>query len=358
MINGNRVKQVRELRGLTQTALAGFIGVKQSAIAQIESGMIAPSDKVLQNIVLQTGFPVSFFRQPNSIDFPLGSLLFRARASMTLRERCKARQYARTVFEVAERMEQSINKIPLRLPRLNNRPNNATRLTRSALGLSPDTPIPNLMQVIERNGVHIIALSKISKTQDAFSAWVGNHERRPIIIVFGTEHGDRQRFSVAHELGHLVMHQAITGEISKIEQEANCFASEFLMPKEAILQELISPITIAKLIPLKQRWKVSIQALIRRSYDLEVITKRQYSYLMKQITIRGWRIEEPNNFPPEKPRLICQMAEMLYGNPVDHKRLASQMNLPNQFVKEMLEVHGVTVQSKTSNKPSQLLSFP
>ena len=75
MINGDRVKQVREIRRWTQKEMARRIGVKQSAISQIESGILEASEEIVQRIVLQTGFPLSFFKQSNTIDFPLGSLL-------------------------------------------------------------------------------------------------------------------------------------------------------------------------------------------------------------------------------------------------------------------------------------------
>jgi Zn-dependent peptidase ImmA (M78 family)/transcriptional regulator with XRE-family HTH domain len=341
MINGERVKQARELRGFTQKELADKINTTQPTIAQIENGIIiSPSDAILQRIVLSTGFPSSFFKQPTFIDFPIGSLIFRARASMTLHERNVARQYARTIFEVAEKMEKNFEKIPLHLPCTDNDDVIGSAIqTRSSLGLSPDSPINNLVNTIEQNGVMVIALPIGLSNQDAFSVWVG---RRPVIILSGvSESGDRLRFNVAHEIGHLVMHRAMVGDIKRLEEEANEFAGEFLMPKEAMATEIRIPITLTTLIPLKRRWKVSIQALIRRAYKLAIITQRQYKYLMQQLSSRGWKLKEPIDIPREKPRLISQMAEKLYGFPMDYKTLSSDMNLSLQMVQEMIEAHTV-----------------
>jgi len=100
------------------------------------------------------------------------------------------------------------------------------------------------------------------------------------------------------------MHHSIKGDLSTIEQEANLFAGEFLVPEVTARQDLILPVTLSSVANLKPKWKVSMQVLIRRALDLEIITYRQYVYLIKQISIRGWRKKEPNNLdiPIEKPR--------------------------------------------------------
>lgn len=354
MINGERIKQARELRGITQSALSRNIGVNQSSIAHFETNRVTPSETIMQRIFKQTGFPISFFEQCSSIDFPLGSLLFRAKKSLTLRERGEAFQFTRIIYEVYEQLESKFNKIPLRLPRLDDDPFNAAKQTRSFLGLSPDKPISNLTNLIERNGIVVLAIPTMLKKHDAFSVWVGNDKRRPVIALLNLSYGDRLRFSISHELGHLVLHQAMKGKISEIDKDANLFASEFLMPREALIKEIVSPVTLLSLSPLKLHWKVSIQALIRRAYDLEIITLRQYKYLMQQLSKRGWRKQEPKelDIPIERPRALSQMAEMLYGVPIDFEVLAFNMNLPTKLVKETFEAHATKNNINKSEKYS------
>ncbi|MEJ7842636.1 MAG: ImmA/IrrE family metallo-endopeptidase [Rubrobacter sp.] len=126
---------------------------------------------------------------------------------------------------------------------------------------------------------------------------------------------------------------------------ANRFASEFLLPEQSIRHELYPPITLSGLSKLKPRWGVSIQALIRRAYTLEIITQRQYKYLFQKLSARGWRTKEPDELAVkvEKPRAARQMAELLYGVPygdqIDFKKLAEDVNLTEQFVKEILDAH-------------------
>lgn len=350
MIIGDRIKQAREICGFTQKQFADNIGVNQSAIAQMEAGRISPSDDVLQRIVFQTEFPISFFKQGQSPEFPLGTLLLRSRSSLTAREKSIARQYARIVFETIEKMERNIPPLPLRLPRIDNDPVNAAIQTRSFLGLSPDIPIANIISVLEKNGVLVLALPLTLEKEDAFSVWAGNEKRRPIIAITNVGvPGDRLRFSIAHELGHLVIHQTFEGDMKKVEKEANSFAGEFLLPKEAMLNEMIPPITLASLMSLKKRWKVSLAFLARRAFVLQVITQRQYIYLMTQLSANGYRKNEPIEIPKEKPRLFSQMAEMLYGKSINYRKFATQMNLPIKIIRDCIEVYNGKTEG--NNKP-------
>src|SRR2546430_4317561 len=118
MINGERVRHARELRDLTQTALAEHVGVNQSTIAQIESGLIQPSDDLVKAIALKTGLVPSFFRQESGPEFPQGSLLFRCRANAAAKEKAQAYRAAQTLFEVADKLAANIKQIPVRIPRI------------------------------------------------------------------------------------------------------------------------------------------------------------------------------------------------------------------------------------------------
>jgi len=151
--------------------------------------------------------------------------------------------------------------------------------------------------------------------------------------------GDRLRFSVAHEVGHLVLHSSLKGSVAAIEKEADRFAAELLMPEEGIRQDLVPPITLSLLVELKPRWGVSIQALVMRSADLGILARGQATYLHRQISSRGWRKREPAELVPEKPRAYRKMAELLYGDPIDVSRLASDACLPATLVSDILEAH-------------------
>lgn len=335
-----RFKQAREYSGLTQTELARRVGVSQPAIAQIEAGKTNPSAQVLEAVAFQTGFPVSFFRRAEFVNFPLGSLVFRARKAMTEKERDQVHRHGEVVYEAVTRMASKVEMVPLRLPRFSRgefeSPTHAATLTRVALGLSPDAPIPNLINAAERAGVFVLAIPLRSDHAQAYSLWADD---RPVIVVFADVPGDRLRMSVAHELGHLVMHQQLVGDDKEREQEAFSFAGELLMPEQAARSAMISPLTLSALAPLKPRWGMAISALIVRATRLDIITPRQQKYLFQQLSQRGWRTHEPSNLdiPIEKPRAVRKMAELLYGNPPDYRRLAGDLNLPLSLVRNMLD---------------------
>src|SRR5687768_2402292 len=117
-VSAERVKQAREFCGLTQTEFARRVGVSQPAIAQIEAGRTRPSPSVLEAIAFQSGFPLSFFRREAFEDFSVGSLIFRARKAMAVKERNRVYRHGQTLYEAVSRMGANVELGPLRLPRL------------------------------------------------------------------------------------------------------------------------------------------------------------------------------------------------------------------------------------------------
>jgi Zn-dependent peptidase ImmA (M78 family)/transcriptional regulator with XRE-family HTH domain len=339
MINPARLRQARELHGWTQTALAQQVGVHPSAIAQLETGRIQPSPPVLDALSRATGFPPTFFTRPSGPALPLGSLRFRARAAMTARQRRQAWVYAQTLYELMASMAAQAELPAPRLPRLDGDPAGAAAGTRQTLGLPPDQPIGPLIRTLEREGVWVLAIPVALPQRDACSAWAGGDGATPVIVVAATPAGDRRRFSVAHELGHLVLHQVPQGSPHAVEQQADRFAEAFLLPEEAMRQVLVPPITLTTLADLKARWGVSLQALIRRVHTLEIITPSQYQALSAQLGARGWRTQEPIAVPVERPRALRQLAELLYGVPMDYPPLARAIGLDPHFLQDLLEAH-------------------
>jgi Zn-dependent peptidase ImmA (M78 family)/DNA-binding XRE family transcriptional regulator len=339
MITPARLQQARELRGWTQTALAQQVGVHPSAIAQLETGRIQPSPAVLDAIGRATGFPPAFFTRPSGPALPPGSLRFRARAAMTARQRRQAWWYAQTLFELMASMAVQTEYPMPRLPRLDGDPEAAAAVTREALGLAPDRPIGPLLRTLERSGVWVLAIPVPLPRRDACSAWAGGDGATPVLVVAATPAGDRRRFSVAHELGHLVLHQIPEGPPHALERQADAFAEAFLLPAAAMREVLVPPITLTTLADLKARWGVSLQALIRRALTLECVTPSQYRSLSAQLGARGWRTREPVAVPVERPRALRQLAELLYGRPINYPQLAHEVGLDPTFVQTILDAH-------------------
>lgn len=312
---GERIKQAREFKGLTQTQLANLIGVKQAAISQLERNEFMPSSEVLEAIAEHTGFLPPFFEVPPDISLPLGTLNYRARKSLTAREETQAYQYANVLYQQIKRIAPDLSVPSMNLPRLPNvSTRKAAQVTRDALGFSVDEPIRKLLKGIESGGVFIFTLPSPIPDIDAFSTWAQLDELRPIIVMMSGKPMDRLRFSIAHELGHLVMHGAMSGRRRLLENEANEFASDFLTPERAMRNEMTSPVTLTSLARLKVRWGVSIQALIMRAKSLKIITDRQAKYLFTQMSVQGWRTREPSNLDigAELPSMVRRMIETKY----------------------------------------------
>ena len=271
-------------------------------------GLSEPSDALLRAVAFQTGFPLAHFQQVDPPDFTFGSLLFRSRVALTARDRRISYRYGQVAFEIAEKLAARLRTPALKLPRVEEKPQRAARIVRSALGIPPDAPIGKLINTLEQHGVIVLASPVRALAHDAYSLWAGPNRERAVMVFAAGLPGDRLRFSGAHETRHLT--STANGTRQEIERDADEFAAEFLMPEEAMRNELVAPITLAGLAPLKPRWGVSFQALIRRAYTLDVISERQYRYLMQQIVMRfGGRKKEPMPLPVERPRGLRQMAE-------------------------------------------------
>src|SRR2546423_12328001 len=195
MINGDRIKQARELRGLTQAELAERIQINRGTLTHYEVGRYEPPEDLIDAIALQTGFPLAFFKQETSIDFPFGSILFRAKVSIPNKEKLKAHRYGQTLFEISDTLAQKFKDIQLRLPRQRTNPQAAAIMTRSELGLSPEKPIDSVIHAAERSGVRVLAMPEYIEGIDAYSVWAGFDEKKPTIIISVNVPGDRLRYS-------------------------------------------------------------------------------------------------------------------------------------------------------------------
>jgi Zn-dependent peptidase ImmA (M78 family) len=170
-----------------------------------------------------------------------------------------------------------------------------------------ELPIENLTQTAEDNGVIVIAWEQDAGEFDGLSGWYGS--RVPITVINTSVATDRRRFNLAHELGHLLMQ---TPE-HEAEMLAHRFAAALLVPAEVAYRELgrkRRSITFAELGTLKRRYGLSIQGWIVRARDLDIISENYARQLFRQVSMRGWRKEEPYPYiADEEPVLLHQMIQ-------------------------------------------------
>jgi Zn-dependent peptidase ImmA (M78 family) len=235
------------------------------------------------------------------------------------------------VFEIFSHLADRFELPPVKLIPVSGNPREAATLTRKMLGMSENGPIPHLMRAFEKAGGILLSLPELPG-REAFAVWASN---RPVIAIGPSENGDRLRFSMAHEIGHLILHNAPAGK-SKAEKEAHQFAAELLTPTVAITEDLRGLLSINKLGALKRKWGVSMAALLYRARELQLVSKRNHDRLI--IGMAPFKTQEPHEFdiPLEQPRGLRQMAEVLYGPQCNEGKIADELALSESFLDDIL----------------------
>jgi Zn-dependent peptidase ImmA (M78 family)/DNA-binding XRE family transcriptional regulator len=338
---GLRIRLAREVLGITQAELAEVLGTTQPGVASMEAGIYRPSPEYLRTIAHRTGFTVNFFEKGEPPEFPAGSILYRAQAAVKRSPRTIAHGMAHVTFELALSLASRLKRIPINVPKVSEDDSRrAAQITRASLGLSPNTPIKGLIRCLERNGVFVFSLPMQVEGFDGFSAWAGQDPTRPVIAMLRGKSPYREIFTAAEELGHLVMHSPLRVSANQADKEARAFAQEFLLPAEAIENEMQSPITLTSLAALKPRWFASMAFLAKRAESLGLITSNQHRYLIQQIRSNWGARHEPGDerLDAERPSLLRKMATMLYGDPIDLARLTKDCGLPVVMLRDMLGI--------------------
>jgi Zn-dependent peptidase ImmA (M78 family) len=175
--------------------------------------------------------------------------------------------------------------------------------------LLPRGPIRSLTECVERAGCLVMHCDLEEAKIDGVSYRIAGLP--PIIFLNQRQPADRMRFSLAHELGHLVMHSYPT---VRMEEEADQFASAILMPAAEIGPEL-RDLTIDKAAYMKPVWRVSMASLIYRAARLERIDRYKAEYLWRQMSSRGFRTREPHilDFEPEHTSVMDALVTHTVG---------------------------------------------
>ncbi len=306
-VNPEMLVLAREQRGLTQAELAMQTGIVQATVSKYENGTLEVSDEHLERLAHVLKFPTAFFRQRDRV---FGSMCLHHRKRQTLSAKQLRQIHAKfnvilmqikRLLQSAE-IECSRSFVPLPVEEFET-PDKVAKALRSAWRMPPG-PVRNLTTVIEGAGGIVFTLPLDSEKFDALSLWAP--EGPPVLFVNENFPGDRLRYNLAHELGHLIMHSVPT---PNQEEEADRFASEFLMPADDIRPHL-AKLTLERLATLKSYWKVSMQALIKRAHTLGVISDRQLRTFFMRLSANGWRKKEPVDIPLEQASVVQSLIKV------------------------------------------------
>jgi Zn-dependent peptidase ImmA (M78 family)/transcriptional regulator with XRE-family HTH domain len=334
-LNPKMLILARETRGMTQKELADKLGISGGKLCRVELGDQSLSDETFDKLCTTLQYPESFFEQPGEA-YVTSSLNFRRRVTVSqqllMPIEAKISLYRLHIETLASKMKLHEPKIPVIAAQEGITPEEVARKLRKFWKI-PSGPIEDMTSLVESN--QIIVVSFDFGTERVDSRAMLTKDLYPVIVLNKSMLGDRQRFSIAYELGHIVMHAlTIRSMEADIDHEAKLFAAEFLMPEKDIKKDFEgSDITIGKLGELKRKWKVSMQALLYRACDMGMVTDNQKRYIIGQFNALKIRRREPKELDVtiEKPVLLRDMiTKYKTGQKLSMKELAGIFNLAQE----------------------------
>ncbi|MFA6715530.1 MAG: XRE family transcriptional regulator [Victivallaceae bacterium] len=333
LFNSEMLKLAREANGFSQKELAKKIGMQQAILSKYEQGIQMPQESTLEDIAEKLEFPVEFFQQEGD-HFASGLVFQRARTSLSAKKRNKIEANVRLRVLEANRL---IGKIIWEFPDFSGK---ALSLEEKAKELRklwgiPNGPINDMVELLENKGIVII---KFDFNDDKLDGFFEKRDTGIICIAINSEFpNDRLRFTLAHELGHIILHDdSVPGKIC--EKEANAFAAEFLLPKAELVKEFDSfkEINLETLAELKKKWSASMGSLLYRAFSLDKISESKYRRLWTEMSAAGYRKREPDmglkeEIPSTINSILKKMSKKASNNSIARKLKISETRLLEHY---------------------------
>uniref|UniRef100_UPI003C7B8BD8 ImmA/IrrE family metallo-endopeptidase n=1 Tax=unclassified Streptomyces TaxID=2593676 RepID=UPI003C7B8BD8 len=337
----------RESRGMTQADVAAAMAeasgaagtaVSQGYVSKAESGRLAVTGERLELYASALSYPPDLLcLDPQVHGVGVGLIHHRKRASLPVgvlrrihAQLALTRIQLNGLYRAAAEDSVRGDFPQVELSDLVT-PKDAARVVRRQWGMAPG-PVPDVVRCAEEGGALVVLRDLESELLDAVSQWPAG--QAPLFLVNTRAPGDRCRFSVAHEIGHLVMHRE-PGSGAEQEKQADAFASEFLMPASDIRGEFTDGVDLAGLADLKRRWRVSMSALLRRALTLNAITDWQYRTVIIEMSALGYRTAEPVHVPLEEPCRVPLLVDRLLEKRTltTEQAASSALLLPGDFLR-------------------------
>lgn len=334
-----RLTQARARFGISKSDLAAQVRVSPAAIGQYEAGINSPRPEVIVRLAESLRVRPEFF----SVGRPLARLdsvnaHFRSLRSARVSDRQKALATATLIWELVFALERYVRLPHSDLPSVSagTSPAEAAVILRNHWGL-PDGPVKHLIATAESHGI-VVAVRPLSEVADvdAFSVVILD---RPIIVTTPrrTENVFKHRFSVAHEIGHLLLHREVTEPTATIEKEADAFAAALLTPASAMDAALPQRLDLSALVRLGRTWGVSPTSLIRRMVERGRTTESSARRAYQRLNAVYDAMADPAAaYPGEVPTLLKKAAELAgdHGAPVPV--LAEGLKISPASVRDLL----------------------
>jgi Zn-dependent peptidase ImmA (M78 family) len=313
---------------MTKKAVAEALSVSQRTVIRWEGGDPPPPPESIARLAGLLSFPEGFFFGPDVDETKVRDrpASFRSMSAMTARDREAALAAGTFAFMLDDWIEQRFSLPPADLLDLRgDEPEAAARSLRQHWGLG-ERPIRNMVHLLEAKGVRVFSMNENTKTVDAFSLW---RREKPYVFLNQHKTPERGRFDAAHELAHLVLHRHGGGPAGReAEEQADRFASSFLMPSADVLAVLPRVQSLNEIIQAKKRWRVSVSALNYQLHKLMVTTSWQYRTFCIQLTERGYRECEPYGIERETSAVWQKVLDALRSEGTTKRDIADALMLP------------------------------
>ncbi|WP_409011108.1 helix-turn-helix domain-containing protein [Aeromonas salmonicida] len=330
---GERLLRARSAAGLSMQALAAQAGVSANMIKKYEHGESMPSSSVLIKMSRVLGVRSEYFFRPVRVELARIEYRKRSNTPASLLNRIKA-----DVIDQAERWQELASLWPnFPIAEFNAPIQQGQQIvTLDDVDLFADhlraewslgmQPIADLIDVLESHGILVIVTDIEEQTK--FDGLQANIAQQPVIVVSANWPGDRQRFTLAHELGHLLLHDLLPADIDE-EKACNRFAGALLLPATAMRAELGSArqrLEVQELYMLKMEYGLSMQACLYRACDLGIISASTRSALFMFFSKHGWRSQEPGKpYPKETTLLFQQLVYRALGEGIIGESKAAEL---------------------------------
>lgn len=317
---------------LNKKGFADMLGVTQQTVTRWESGATIPDETMIENISECLEYPVSFFYGPD-VDVPSAELVsFRSLTSMTAARRDAALSAGSLGFMVSDWVEDRFDLPDVDVPDLSVYPAEvAASALRQDWGLG-ENAVSNMVHLLESKGVRVFSLVENSKKVNAFSLW---RDDIPYVFLNTMKTAENSRFDAAHELGHLVLHRDGKTTGRKAEEEANMFASHFLIPKSDLVSFRKPHYSVEHLVDLKTRWKVSLAALCYRMHKEQMLSDWRYRDLCIHIRTQ-FKDSEPNGQEREKSVVWSKVMRALWSERITQRDISEDLAIPEDEISALI----------------------
>ena len=316
---GYNLKKLRLKNGYSMRELGELLDVSHQAISKYEKDITMPSSDMIMKMANLFNVKVAYFFNNKPQELNLKDVHYRKKSNFTKTNQSIVENFTKdklsNYLEVLDLFPKDRFK-HLDIKVLQHKINNYDEIeekaisVRNSLNLGID-PIGNLLETLEEIGFIVLMIDNIP----GFDGKEGTVNNIPFIVLSNNPSGDRQRFSLAHELGHLLLiHNGLDDEIV-----ANRFAGAFLVPKESLISDLGNKrknLNLFELEQLKRKYKVSMQCIIFRANQLNIISDFEKERLFKEFSMRKWRTHEPIEIENETSykfqQMVCEAVSEKY----------------------------------------------